>query len=399
VTAAAIDTEKELPATGKSRATEIGSLPWDALVATDMLGLAEFLGLCPSPIRALPAVMYFHENQLTYPTQSSDPRDLHFAYSNLTSALAADAVWFNSRFHREEFLTALREWLQRMPDFGHAESADAIFRKSQVQSPGIEPPDAVISHRRNPTVEDEVESGSAQRDEAAREQPAGAVREHPGSPGRKPGPVRIAWVSRWEHDKNPQVFFDALKVLAAEGVDFELNVLGESFADTPECFEEARRRFSNRLRHWGFARDRGEYLRVLSESDVVVSTAKHEFFGIAVLEAVAAGCRPLVPNALAYPETLSRLPDDLSEDCFHDGTTGGLASKLKTIARCLTEEPADSRAGRLHDQSGLAESVSHYFWPERAAALDNAIEAICTQSSEADRKTSSHSPPNAGSEL
>ena len=34
----------------------------------------------------------------------------------------------------------------------------------------------------------------------------------------------------------------------------------------------------------------------------MVSTALHEFYGIAVIEAVRAGCRPLLPNRLSYPE-------------------------------------------------------------------------------------------------
>jgi glycosyltransferase involved in cell wall biosynthesis len=47
---------------------------------------------------------------------------------------------------------------------------------------------------------------------------------------------------------------------------------------------------------------REEYAGWLRRADVAVSTAIHEFFGIAVIEAVRAGCRPLLPAKLSYPE-------------------------------------------------------------------------------------------------
>ena len=85
----------------------------DLLFCSDMLNLAEFAGLAPAEIARLPKVIYFHENQLTYPVRFENERDCHFAMTNLTSALAADAVWFNSQFHADSFLAALPKFLLR----------------------------------------------------------------------------------------------------------------------------------------------------------------------------------------------------------------------------------------------------------------------------------------------
>ena len=54
--------------------------------------------------------------------------------------------------------------------------------------------------------------------------------------------------------------------------------------------------------HCGYVESRTEYARLLTRGDIVVSTAKHEFFGMSVLEAVRAGCRPVLPDRLSFPE-------------------------------------------------------------------------------------------------
>ena len=112
----------------------------------------------------------------------------------------------------------------------------------------------------------------------------------------------IVWNHRWEHDKNPEEFFTTLYRFQDNGIDFKLRMLGQTFTNQPACFDEARERLASNIVHWGYVDDLQDYFFMLAESDVVVSTALHEFFGIAVLEAVRAGCVPVLPKRLAYPE-------------------------------------------------------------------------------------------------
>ncbi|MDQ7051374.1 MAG: DUF3524 domain-containing protein [candidate division KSB1 bacterium] len=68
---------------------------YDLLIATDMLNLAEFKALSNYD---RPMVMFFHENQLTYPLPERESFDPHFGLINIVSALAADLNLFNSIF-------------------------------------------------------------------------------------------------------------------------------------------------------------------------------------------------------------------------------------------------------------------------------------------------------------
>ncbi len=267
---------------------------WDLLFCSDMLNLAEFAALAPREIAVLPKVIYFHENQLTYPVRVENERDYQFAMTNLTSALAANAVWFNSQFHMDSFLGALARFLKSMPDHQPIEAIEQIRGKSSVHPPGID--------------------------------------DFPPRRTRKPGPLRILWAARWEHDKNPEDFFGALGVLKTKNIPFRVSVIGQSFRDQPEVFARARSDFKDHIDHWGYQEKCEDYSRALCEADVIVSTANHEFFGIGVLEAVAAGACPLVPQRLSYPEILGLGRIEGAEQFFYDGTVADLSRKLSKLA-------------------------------------------------------------------
>lgn len=304
---------------------------WDMLFCSDMLDLTAFRGLANTDITALPCVVYFHENQLTYPTRRGNQRDLHFAFTNFITALVADDAWFNSRFHRESFLSAARRWLARMPDHAPHAKLAIIEQKSQVQSPGVD----VGNHRRIPSS--------------------------------RP-PLRIAWAARWEHDKNPETFFRALSKLRQWGVNFRLTICGQRFRDVPGEFIHARDELAEHIDHWGHVPSRSEYLHRLSQADVFVSTAVHEFFGLAVMESIALGLFPLLPKRLSYPELLDLNHHRAAESFFYDGSASQLAQRLAELARA--SECPSARQKRI-----LASAAKRYAWSRRVAAMDNALRA------------------------
>ncbi|MCB9857568.1 MAG: DUF3524 domain-containing protein [Phycisphaerales bacterium] len=305
-------------------------IEFDAVFCTDMLNLAEFRGLAPKAVRDLPTILYFHENQLTYPFRDDEPRDLHFGFTNILSALAADAVWFNSAFHRDDFLDAADDLLRRMPDHVPANAIESIRIRSCVMTPGIALPH--VPERSQANV----------------------------------GPLRIVWAARWEHDKNPDDFFAALRDIAQHEIDFRLSVLGQHFKDVPPVFAEARNEFADRIDHWGYLENRDAYLNELARADVFVSTAHHEFFGLAAVEAMACGCVPLLPNRLAYPELIAT-SETLRSLCLYDGSVSGLGVGLTRIAAGLSTSMYHSARREV---TALGQS---HAWSRRIADFDQSL--------------------------
>lgn len=308
---------------------------WDAIVCTDMMNAAEFRGLTPM-VSGVPLILYFHENQFAYPDRFHQERDQHFAFTNFVSSVAADTVWFNSAFNRDSMLDALRHHAKRWPDFVPHEAIDQVASKSTIEHPGIEIP-----------LLDWQSIEQARRQRVASGQP-----------------LHLIWAARWEHDKDPAGLLAALRKLSDLGVPFKLSVVGQQYRNVPAEFDIIQTEFADSVQRWGYQPDRATYWQALCDADVFVSTAMHEFFGLAAAEALAAGAYVLLPNRLAYPELLQSVGGPESRSYLYGQTPNELASRI-----ALLHQHRD-----LLDFSALAAVFrDRLSWSQRAREMDEAL--------------------------
>ena len=306
----------------------------DAVVVSSLIDAASFAGLARRSLGSIPIAVYQHESQLLYPLAPNQRRDSTLALLNWQSLVFADAVWFNSDFHRSAMRTALPELLDQQPTPSHDGLLDEVFAKSRVLWPGVAAAELIQQNRADV-------SGSAARSAA--------------------GPL-VLWNQRWDHDKNPQAVFSALAALAQSGVRFRLALAGENQRHGTAQSLWVRDALGSRIVHEGFL-PREDYLQLLLRSDVVASAADHEFFGIALVEAMAAGAIPVLPDRLSFPE--------LVKPAWHAEALYGEGELRSRLQRTLTEFERAERA-----TSGLRDSMARFDVSISAASHDNAVDDL-----------------------
>jgi hypothetical protein len=245
----------------------------DVLFATSLMSFSDLIALLPREYSAAKRVFYVHEHQACYPAQDGrhDTRDAHATATNLTSMLAADCILWNSQWTRDSFL----------------EAADDLIRLGSLPR-SVTDDIADRSHIAWPPVE--VPTGQAPRV------------LHKAADAKNRGLTLVVWPHRWEHDKGPHELL-ALERKWGDRHRLGWILLGQQFESRPSEMQALIDSAGDRLVHAGYT-PRLEYETWLSAADWVLSTASHEYFGIAVAEALFAGCLPWLPHRLSYPELL-----------------------------------------------------------------------------------------------
>jgi len=112
---------------------------------------------------------------------------------------------------------------------------------------------------------------------------------------------------------------------------------------------------------FGYLDSFADYARLLWESDIVASSAKHDFFGISVVEAIYCGCWPVLPWRLNYPDLI---PESQHANALYRADSG-LYFRLRE--RLLNPSPAPPE---------LREFVRQFDWRQLAPRYDAAFEAV-----------------------
>ena len=269
----------------------------DAILTSDMLNLPLFKSIAKTD--KIPIIMYFHENQITYPWSPNDRdivkgRDHHYGFINYSSALVSDCNLFNSDFHRNSFTDSLKNFLSNFPDFNDYSNIDIIKNKSRTLYLGLDLKKFDnYYHKKN-----------------------------------NKDPI-ILWNHRWEHDKNPDDFIKLIDELDQKNLDFKCILLGKNKQKKSGYFDQFVNRFSHRILHAGYCETFEEYASLLWQADICPVTSIQDFFGISIAEAVYCNTYPLLPYRLAYPEIYNK---GENEDLFYKDEKN-LANKVEHLIK------------------------------------------------------------------
>jgi hypothetical protein len=235
----------------------------DLVFTSEALNLGDLTRFVPD-LAAKPAIVYFHENQLP-PVGADASSPLHLV--NLTTAMAASEIWFNSLFHLRTFLQKASSLVERHRELSERNPLPALTGKAQLMPP---PVDLTLDL-------DVLQRELIQRD------------------------PRLLFVDT--RDANVRLLNEALLKLRQRGEKYSLITVGPV-----EGLSEALPRTTIS------ERDEDSQIRALHRAGVLVSARPHAASDHYAVRGLNAGCWPIFPNSGVYPELI---PESLHRYCLY----------------------------------------------------------------------------------
>ena len=298
----------------------------DAMIVSGMVDTSTLLGLLRPP-RSTRVVVFQHESQVARP-RPDQPEARDAVLAQWRGWMAADQVWFATEWHRSVALEALVRFADAQPGSEVSATLPSIEARSRVVPVGID-----LQPMRDAS-------------------PAGSE------------PPLVLWSHRWEPDKDPAAFVAAIDRLVQSDVEFRLALAGEHGDGGAPEYDQLLARHGDRVVAAG-PLDAAAYAETVRRADVVVSTAVHEFFGVAMVEAMAAGAVPVLPDRLSYPEVL--------------GAWAELAYPDRSFGSALAAVLADLDGARRR-ASGLADSMQRFDWSVVGPEMDERLARLAAGS-------------------
>lgn len=354
----------------------------DILVVDGMFDVTVLVALlrAGNRIRIPKVYVYFHENQFTTPFTSQD-RDKknnthwHYGMAHWRSLLVADGFIFNSRTHFDAFATALPKMINEQCP------RDAVQWQVQRAEILLKTRCTVLPYGLD--LDELVQFQSKKRPRPPSSQ-SGLIpaSEKGASDTSALESIKILWNARLEEDKNPAAFLDLIHQIRRrriKGTDhqqpqrpIQLIVLGTDPSKDHKWETRIRKEFPPEMvLHFGFCQDRKEYAQWLQKAHIVVSTAKHETFGISIIESVFSGALPLLPKRLSYPELFP--PEMFEQDHLYTNT------RKDGVDKCLhlMDIIQDNDTTAYHAARARAKAaVSIFRWANIASMNDDFFSSL-----------------------
>jgi len=274
---------------------------FDILFLEDRDSASDLLRLYYPIFGVVPIIFFQHTSHSCIPRQHKGISGDLFRMSEFANFVAAAEVWLGSKSHRDIILNSA----------GHLFTEDflrMIERKIRIIALGLDM--------------DEI------------------------CPPQVVDPIRVIFPYRMNADKGLPEFLRYAVLLQAKDPTAEFFVRN----DSKRFCEEFRRAIRNVTFFSPLPRE--EFFNLARRCNVIFSAANLETFGLAVLECVACGAYPILPDRLSYSEIFASHPEILYKDIDE-------AVEMTLAAR-----------GKIFDNS----FVSKYLWKNLAGYWQSALE-------------------------